>query len=91
MTKPDRQEISDHLRDVIGEVKGTRPDQPDATLESQQLTADLGLDSLDLINVLFRIEEDYGLKIAEDELDAKELIVFGKLVDHISQILARAS
>lgn len=42
-----------------------------------------GLDSLDIVNLLFAIEEKFGVKIPDEDLEEKELLVFGKLVNFL--------
>ena len=42
---------------------------------------DIGLDSVDLVSVVFAIEEKYGIEIAEDAFDRSETLgaVLGKI------------
>jgi len=44
---------------------------------------DAGLDSLDIVNLLFLVEERYGVKIPAEVLDERTLIVLGKMVEYI--------
>jgi len=57
-------EILDRLTPLIREVTGARPEQitPEANL-----MADLGAESLDLLDLSFLIEEQFGITIESDE------------------------
>ena len=43
----------------------------------------IGLDSLDIVNLLFNIEEKYGVNIPDEDLTGKDLFVLCKMVDYI--------
>ena len=49
-------------------------------LEEKTNLKEAGLDSLDIVNLLFAIEEKFGVKIPDEDLEEKELLVFGNLV-----------
>ncbi|NQV57955.1 MAG: acyl carrier protein [Rhodospirillales bacterium] len=77
----------DLVLELINLIKDANTDQiifPEGDATGLNLQNDLELDSLDLINILFRIEKDYGVKISGDELIEKELLVLGNLADHIA-------
>lgn len=86
-----RADIMNFLRDSVSEISGKPVSDDGDILESRQLIADLGLDSLDLINLLFSIEEKYGLKIPEEDIDSHDLVQFGKLVDYVADRVGPAS
>jgi len=48
-----------------------------------------GLDSLDLISTLFVIEEKYGIKVSEKDIDEGKLESINQIVQYISSILHR--
>lgn len=56
--------------------------RPDATLE------ELGVESLDVISILFAIEDRYGIEIDTDEL--AEIPTLAGLVDFLSSRIANA-
>lgn len=72
-------------RSAILEIKpdATLPDD-DATFDALHLLDGVGLDSLDLINLLFTLEEEFAVKIPEPEIEEKNLIICGNLVDHVA-------
>jgi|GEM_PF-1409969 acyl carrier protein len=43
----------------------------------------LGLDSLDVINYLFSIEEKFGVNVPVETLDEKDLFTIGAMVGHL--------
>lgn len=43
----------------------------------------LGLDSLDVINYLFSIEEKFGIDVPVETLDEKDLFTIGAMVAHL--------
>ena len=52
----------------------------DVTLESS-FENDLGADSLDLVEILMAIEEEFGFEVSEDDVDGIDTV--GKAVDYI--------
>jgi acyl carrier protein len=57
--------------------------QPDATLES------LALDSLDLIEVLFEVEEEFNIRIPQDGASAVRTATVQEIVDSIEKLIAQ--
>ena len=43
--------------------------EPEKVKGESRLTDDLGVDSLDFIDLLFMIEKEFGIKVRESELD----------------------
>ena len=81
----DRAALTASFLDIVKEFKGEEfvapaPGRDPATLH---LRDDLAMDSLDLINFLFRIEEDHGVGIAGKEIEEKNLLILGNLVGHV--------
>ncbi len=70
------------LLDIITEkttgVDVSRLD-PDETLDDQ------GLDSLDIISTLFAVEEQYKVKINEDDIAKGELSSINAIVEFVNQ------
>lgn len=61
----------------------------DIKVETKQLNCeeplkDQGLDSLDLIIILFSLEELYHLKISEEEIDEGKLDTINAIVDFVN-------
>ena len=43
-----------------------------------------GIDSLDMISILFAIEESYQIKIPEEDLEFEKLVTIGGMLDYIN-------
>ena len=70
--------IEQRVKDIIVEQLGVNADQvtPDA-----KFIEDLGADSLDLVEVVMDLEDQFGLKIPDE--DARELTTVGKAIDYV--------
>jgi len=53
-------------------------------LQGKHLTQDLGLDSLDVIKFVLLVEEKFGLKLGDEEIDSKELLKVDNLAEHLA-------
>jgi acyl carrier protein len=74
------------LKNAVLEVKPDAATAEDpADFEAQHLIEDLGLDSLDVINLL--LEEEFGVKIPEPDIDAHDLYRVGALTGYVSERL----
>jgi acyl carrier protein len=78
-------EIYEHVRSVLAEALVV--DKDDIT-PTAALRRDLGADSLDLLEVMFRLENEFGIEIPRGELFpdstfrvGPELVQYGKLTD----------
>jgi acyl carrier protein len=60
-----RDEILERLKTVLADVLAVDEDEvvPDAVL-----TTDLGAESIDFLDIVFRLEQEFGFKIGEGEL-----------------------
>ena len=73
-------EILVALNRMIKEVK------PEVTLEAgKHLKEDIGLDSLDIISLLFEAERHFDISIPEEDIDAHDLFHVDKLTAYIAQ------
>jgi acyl carrier protein len=59
--------------------------RPDATLES------LGLDSLDLIEVLFEVEEAFNIRVPQDGAAAVKAATLQDIIDNVEKLAAPES
>ncbi|MCA1987560.1 MAG: phosphopantetheine-binding protein [Desulfarculus sp.] len=71
-------EVFTALCEILREVKKLKQD---VTREDD--IRKLGLDSLDVINYLFSIEEKFGIDVPVETLDEKDLFTIGAMVDHL--------
>ena len=52
-----------------------------ATISQEANLQDLGADSLDLVEITMKLEEEFGMEISDD--DAESLTTVGQIVDYI--------
>ena len=72
----------DQIKRILEEITGTDPD--DVHMDSK-LTDDLGLDSLDAVEVAMAVEEEFDIEI--DDEDLLELHSIQDIVDTIQEYL----
>jgi acyl carrier protein len=78
-----RDEIFQKVKDVLVDALGA--DEAEVTPEAR-LMADLGAESIDFLDIVFRLEKTFGIKISREELfpaegllNSSELMANGKL------------
>ena len=73
-----KEEVYEKIKGVIVEQLGVSEDE--VTMEASY-TDDLGADSLDTVELVMALEEEFGTEIADEE--AEKLTSVGKTVDYI--------
>jgi len=66
-----QQEILSRVGDVLIEALGV--DEEEITQDAT-LTGDLGAESIDFLDIVFRLEKDFGIKIPKGELFPDEIV-----------------
>ena len=68
---PSRDEVYAKVRDVLSDALGVDDDEvsPEATLQG-----DLGAESIDILDIVFRLEKAFSIKIPKDELFSVEIL-----------------
>jgi acyl carrier protein len=76
-----REDITRKLTTILVEQLGCDADKitDEATLE------DLGADSLDNLEVVMAVEEEFGINIEDDE--AEKITTVGQMVEHIASAI----
>ena len=76
-------EIETKIRDIIAREAKLDPAiiQPDSTIK------DLGIESIDLVQIMFQIEESFDIYLAEEEvgLDVQNV---GQVIDAVRRLVA---
>lgn len=89
--KVDSGAVLEAIRGIVEESKPGAVPAPADAFAGAHLTADIGLDSLDLINILFRLEEAFGVKVPEADIEAENLLIAGRLADYVAGRAGSAS
>ncbi len=70
----------DKIRDII--VENLDVDAEEVTLETS-LKDDLGADSLDAVEIVMAVEEEFGIEIPDEE--AQKIVTVKDIVDYVSK------
>jgi acyl carrier protein len=71
MAKPTRAEIFEKVRQALVDALSVDADE---VTESAALTRDLGAESIDILDIIFRLEKAFNIKIPQDELAPRDLL-----------------
>lgn len=71
MPTPSREEIFEKVRSALVDALSVEPDE---VTESAKLQADLGAESIDILDIVFRLEKAFNIKIPQDELIPREIL-----------------
>lgn len=75
-----KEEIFDKLKELVVDQLGVEDDE--VTMEAS-IQDDLGADSLDVVDLVMSVEEEFGVKIADEDLEGIKTI--GDIVDYIEE------
>ena len=78
----DRKEIMGKVRKIISEKLGVEEEK---VVEEAKLIDDLGADSLDLVDLIMDLENEFGVKV--DDSDIEKISTVGEVVDYIAKKL----
>ena len=73
------EEIIQNIRNVVDQL-GVEEDE--VTMEAS-MQDDLGADSLDLVDLVMSVEEEFGVKVADEDLENIKTV--GDIVDYIEE------
>lgn len=77
--------IESRLKRYIEEARNGEIGFEADELRGKHLINDLAMDSLDIINMLFQIEENEGVDISEEEMESESLFEFSRLADYVEE------
>ena len=67
-----KEEIFDKLKELVVDQLGVEEDE--VTMEAS-MQDDLGADSLDLVDLVMSVEEEFGVKVADEDLENIKTVV----------------
>lgn len=75
-----KEEIFDKLKELVVDQLGVEEDE--VTMEAT-MQDDLGADSLDLVDLVMSVEEELGVKVADEDLENIKTV--GDIVNYIEE------
>ena len=73
--------LLDKIREILKEELNIDPED---VVESASFKEDLGVDSLDLFEMLMNLEEEYGFEIPAEDLETLETV--GDVIDYLQRM-----
>ena len=77
--------VSDRVRAIIAEQLGVKLEE---VVDSASFIEDLGADSLDTVELVMALEEEFGIEIPDE--DAEKMVTVGDAIKYIEQKAAGA-
>ena len=75
-----KEEIFDKLKELVVDQLGVEEDEVTMEVSMQD---DLGADSLDLVDLVMSVEEEFGVKVADEDLENIKTV--GDIVNYIEE------
>ena len=75
-----KEEIFEKLKELVVDQLGVEEDE--VTMEAS-MQDDLGADSLDLVDLVMSVEEEFGVKVADEDLESIKTV--GDIVNYIEE------
>lgn len=75
---------ADRIRAIIAEQLGVKPEE---VTDQAKFIEDLGADSLDTVELVMALEEEFGIDIPDE--DAEKMICVGDAIKYIEEKVAK--
>lgn len=79
-------EIGQKVKSIIAEQLGVKPEE---VTDSASFVDDLGADSLDTVELVMALEEEFGIEIPDE--DAEKMTSVGEAVRYVEEKAAKSS
>jgi len=73
--------IDQRVKDIIVEQLGVKPDQ---VVPSAKFIEDLGADSLDTVELVMALEEEFGIEVPDEQ--AEKLQTVGDVIKYVEDV-----
>jgi len=73
------EDITQKVKEIVADELGHTPDK---VTEESKFVEDLGADSLDTVELVMRLEEEFGCEIPDDE--AEKIVTVGAAIEYIN-------
>lgn len=74
---------------IIEVLKGVNMDADPEALDPSTDLRSQGVDSLDMMNMLFAIEEAFSIEISDDSITDKEWLTIEDMVKNVNKLIAQ--
>lgn len=75
--------VTEKVTDIIVEQLGVSADQ---VTPKSKMIEDLGADSLDAVELVMAVEEEFGIEVPDDE--AEKLVCVGDIINYVEKVQA---
>lgn len=72
--------VYERLQSIVAEQLGVEPDQ---VVREAEFVADLNADSLDMVELVMSLEEEFGVEISDEDVETIRTV--GDAVDYIEE------
>jgi acyl carrier protein len=72
--------VYERLQSIVAEQLGVEPDQ---VVRDAEFVADLNADSLDMVELVMSLEEEFGVEISDEDVESIRTV--GDAVDYIEE------
>lgn len=79
-----RSKVDRFVRQTLADQVGVTPD---AVTDDKQLMADLELDSLDIVEAIVMVEEEFDTKVPDKEVERIAKSTVGQVIEYLCQHL----
>lgn len=72
--------VYERLQSIVAEQLGVEPDQ---VVREAEFVADLNADSLDMVELVMSLEEEFGVEISDEDVESIRTV--GDAVDYVEE------